>query len=209
MSTPMTINPDLGFFNPDDRLHTATRAWLIFLQGLFKSRPEGYYKWDQNPNETEIIITDREPSDSDNKSTRPIIATARGPAVWSSTSLNQQMQPAFGSEKTIFSDLIGSSMTISVVAREGLEAQNLAYTIFRMIPVFKPQILRLGRMHAIGNNITLTQETSRQSIVPGSSTPEWKMVQLIIPFYIQDVFSSEEKDFYTLMRAVNLHMGIE
>jgi len=205
----MTINPDLGFFNPDDRLLVATRAWLMFLQGLFKSRPEGYYKWDPNINETEIIITDREPVDSENKSTRPIISTSRGPAVWSSTSLNQQMVPAFGSEKTIYSDLIGCSMTISVIAREGLEAQNLAYTIFRMIPVFKPSILRLGRMHAIGNNISLTQETSRSQIVPGSSTPEWKMVQLIVPFYIQDVFSSEEKDFYTLMRAVNLHMGLK
>lgn len=209
MSSQLTINPDLGFFNPDDRLLTATRAWLMFLQGLFKSRPEGYYKWDPNPNETEIIITDREPSDSENKSTRPIISTSRGPAVWSSTSLNQQMQPAFGSEKTVYSDLIGCSVTISVVAREGLEAQNLAYTIFRMIPVFKASILRLGRMHAIGNNISLTQETGKQAIVPGSSTPEWKMVQLIVPFYIQDVFSSEEKDFYTLMRAVNLHMGIK
>lgn len=209
MTTQVTINPETGFFNPDDRLLVSTRAWLIFLQGLFKSRPEGHYKWDPNINETEIIITDREPSDAENKSARPIVSTSRGPAVWSSTSLNQQMKPQWGTEKTVFSDLIGCSMTISIIAREGLEAQNLAYTIFRMIPVFKASILRLGRMHAIGNNITLTQETSRGSIVPGSSTPEWKMVQLVVPFYIQDVFSSEEKDFYTLLRAVNLHMGIE
>lgn len=209
MSTQMTVNPDLGFFNLDDRLLTSTRAWLMFLQGLFKSRPEGHYKWDTNFDETEIIITDREPTDTDNKSTRPIISTSRGPAMWSSTSLNQQIQPSFGSERTVYSDLIGCSMTINVVAREGLEAQNLAYTIFRMIPVFKPSIMRLGRMHAIGNNITLTQETSMGSIVPGSSTPEWKMVQLIVPFYVQDIFSSEEKDFYTLLRTVNLHMGIE
>tara|TARA_B100000886_G_C20418042_1_gene490145 strand:- start:1669 stop:2298 length:630 start_codon:yes stop_codon:yes gene_type:complete len=209
MSTQIPVNPDLTFFNPDDRLLVATRAWLMFLQGLFKSRPEGHYKWDKNINETEIIITDREPNDFEAKSTRPIISTSRGPAVWSSTSLNQKMQQSFNSEKTVFSDIIGCSMTISVIAREGLEAQNLAYTIFRMIPVFKPSILRLGRMHAIGNNISLTQETSRNQIVPGSSTPEWKMVQLIVPFFIQDVFSSEEKEFYTLMRTVNLHMGIK
>jgi len=106
------------------------------------------------------------------------------------------------------SDMMGTSMTLSVVAREGLEAQSLAYLIFRMIPIFKPQIMRLGRMHAIGNNITLTQETQMGQIVPGSSTPEWKMVQLMIPFYIQDVISADEKDFYSMVQAVNLHMGL-
>ena len=105
--------------------------------------------------------------------------------------------------------MLGCSITISVIAREGLEAQGLAYLLFRMIPIFKPSIMRLGRLHAIGNNITLTQETQMGQIVPGSSTPEWKMVQLIIPFYIQEVISADEKDFYSLMQAVNLHMGLE
>lgn len=108
----------------------------------------------------------------------------------------------------MISDVFSCSLTISVIAREGLEAQNIAYTIFRMIPVFKTAIMKLGRMHAIGNNIQLTQETQQSQIVPGSSTPEWKMVQLMIPFYVQDVISVSTEDFYTLVKAVKLHMGL-
>ena len=196
------------FVLPEDRLVVATRAWLVFLQGLFRSRPAGCQMWSPNIDETEIIITDQNPSHLESTNNRPIICTARGPATWSGTSLSQAMQPVFHSPRKVMSDMMGTSMTLSVVAREGLEAQSLAYLIFRMIPIFKPQIMRLGRMHAIGNNITLTQETQMGQIVPGSSTPEWKMVQLMIPFYIQDVISADEKDFYSMVQAVNLHMGL-
>ena len=159
--------------------------------------------------ETEIIITDQQPAQVENTNKRPIISTSRGAATFSSTSMSQAMQPVFESPRKVISDMLGCSMTISVVAREGLEAQSLAYLLFRMIPIFKPSIMRLGRLHAIGNNITLTQETQMGQIVPGSATPEWKMVQLIVPFYIQEVISADEKDFYSLMQAVNLHMGLE
>lgn len=202
-------SPDVSYTLPEDRLLVATRAWLLFIQGLFRTRPPGHYRWSSNAEESEIIITDQSPTSLENTNKRPIISTARGPATYSGTSLAQAMQPVFESPKKIIADLLGSSITISVVAREGLEAQSIAYTLFRMIPIFKPQIMRLGRLHAIGNNITLTQETQHGQIVPGSSTPEWKMVQLIIPFYIQEVISAEEKDFYSLAQAVNLHMGLE
>ena len=202
-------SPEVRFELPEDRLLVATRAWLIFIQGLFRTRPSGYHRWSSNIEESEIIITDQNPTHVENTNKRPIVSTARGPATYSGTSLGHQIQPTFESPKKIVADLLGSSMTISVVAREGLEAQSIAYTLFRMIPIFKPQIMRLGRLHAIGNNITLTQETQQGQIVPGSSTPEWKMVQLIIPFYIQEVISAEEKDFYSLVQAVNLHMGLE
>ena len=203
------LSNEVNFVLPEDRLVVATRAWLMFLQGLFKSRPAGFHKWSPNIDETEIIITDQNPSHLEGTNNRPIICTARGPATWSGTSLSQTMQPVFESSRKIVSDMMGVSVTISVVAREGLEAQNLAYMIFRMIPMFKPQIMRLGRMHAIGNNLTLTQETQMGQIVPGSSVPEWKMIQLMVPFYIQDVISADEKDFYSLVQSVNLHMGID
>jgi len=209
-STVLPINPDPSpFAVPDDSIHQATRAWLIWLQGLFRTRPSGYYQWNSNMDETEIVITDQNPDKIEKTNIRPIIATARGPATWAGTSMGQSIQHDLASPRTTYSDIIGTSMTLSVIAREGLEAQNIAYFIFRMIPVFKESIMRLGRIHAISNNVTLTQESQQGALVPGSSSPEWKMIQVIIPFYIQDVITSDEKDFYSLMRAVNLHMGLE
>ena len=205
-----SLLPDPSPFSvPDDCLHLATRAWLIWLQGLFRTRPSGYYRWDSSMDETEIIITDQNPDKVEKTNIRPIVATARGAATWAGTSMGQSIQHDLASPRTTYTDLIGTSMTLSIIAREGLEAQNIAYFIFRMIPVFKSSIMRLGKMHAISNNITITQESQQGALVPGSSSPEWKMVQVIIPFYIQDVITADEKDFYSLMRAVNLHMGLE
>lgn len=154
--------------------------------------------------ETEIIISDQSPDELQRSNKRPIISTARGHATFGSTSISQTQYLDIATDAKRIIDLINSSVTITVVAREGLEAQSLAYTIFRMIPVFKPAIMRLGRMHHIGNNITVTPETQQGQLVPGSSTPEWKMVQIIVPFTIQEVISSESKDFHAMVREVSL-----
>ena len=205
-----SLHPDPSPFSvPDDAIHKATRAWLIWLQGLFRTRPSGHHRWDPNMDQTEIVITDQNPDKIEKSNIRPVIATARGPATWAGTSMGQSIQHDLASPRTTYTDIIGTSMTLSIVAREGLEAQNIAYFIFRMIPVFKSSIMRLGDIHAISSNITLTQENQQGSVVPGSSSPEWKMIQVIIPFYIQDVVTADEKDFYSLMRTVNLHMGLE
>lgn len=207
-SASNSSSPSVAFFEPEDRLLTATRAWLIWLQGLFKSRPYGHYHWEDNPDETEVVITDQFPSSGPSTNRRPLIVTSRGPAMWSGTSVDRVMEQDLLGRRKVYTDLMGSSMTISVIAREGLEAQNIAYMIFRMIPVFAPQLLRLGRMHMLGNNVQLTPETPHNALVQGSSTPEWKQVQLVIPFYIQDVISSEDNGFYTMFRDVTVHMGL-
>ena len=210
MSTELDPKPPhSSFAMPEDRLYVATRAWLLWLQGLFRTRPPGEYRWDPNVDETELIITDQLPNAAERTNKRPVISTSRGQAGFMSTSMSQQMVPSFRSPSAVYTDLIACSVTINVLAREGLEAQKLAYLVFRLIPVFRDSILRLGRMHAISNNISLTQESTPGQILPGSSTPEWRMVQLVVPFFIQDTIRADEKDFYPLVRAVNLHMGLE
>lgn len=199
---------EVAYYTPDDRLVVATKAWLVWLQGLFASRPVGHYRWDRNITETEIVISDQMPTNIEPTNKRPIITTARGPASWASLSINQVRDRTLLGESRVYSDLVTCSMTISVIAKEGLEAQGLAYMLFRMIPVFKPQLLRLGRMHSLGNNVQLTPETSHGALVPGSSVPEWKMVQLTIPMYIQDTISSDDEGFHTMLKAVTLEMQV-
>lgn len=200
--------PGVSFYAPDDRLLVATRAWLIWLQGLFGSRPVGYHHWDPNIAETEIVISDQMPTNIEPTNKRPIITTSRGPLVWSGMSTARvRDQDIFGQHK-VYSDIAACSMTLSIIAKEGLEAQALAYMLFRMIPVFMPQLLRLGNMHSLGNNVQLTPETAHGALVPGSSVPEWKMVQLVVPFYIQDTFSTSDEGFYMMLKDVTTRMGL-
>ena len=198
-----------AFYMPEDRVRLATRAWLKWLQGLFASRPVGHHHWEENQDETEITITDQMPEHHEPNSRRPIITTARGPVSWAGMSNNQVRDQDLLGQHKVYTDIVACSMTISVIAREGLEAQNLGYMLFRLIPVFKPQLLRLGYMHSLGNNVQLTPETTHGALVPGSSVPEWKMVQVIVPFYMQDTISSDDEGFYTMFKDVTLKMGLK
>lgn len=196
---------DTIFAIPENRIYKATRTWVLWLQGIFMNRAKGDYHWDSVDSETDILITDQEPEQAET-GVRPRIVTSRGPASWASTSTQPVYQPDFGSTKKVLSDAIGLSMTISVTAKSGVEAENIAFYIFRLIPFFKSQLARMGGLQAVSNAISITPETKHGQVVPGSSTPDWKTVQIIIPFFIQDVVIATEEDFYSLLNAVTLHM---
>lgn len=203
----ITKSPSTQFAMPDDRLYLATRAWIIWLQGLFSTRAPGYHRWSSNSEESEIVITNALPSSSEHRNNRPIISVSRGSAQFAGSSRDSTLSRNFSGDKQTLSDMIATSIMFSCVAKEGVEAQELAYTIFRMVPVFKASIMRLGRIHAIGHNLAVSPETKHGQLVPGSSSPEWRMVNVSAPFYIQDVISLE-RDFHNIMQAVNLHMGL-
>jgi len=188
-----------------DAMRKAIRGWLMFLQGFMKERPAGRYRWHPDPNQTEILIVDQE---SDITITRPRIVTTRGPYGWVGTSHAQILQQSLESPNKMFTDLLQASVAINVVMREGLEAQNLAYTIMRAIPFFRPQIARVAGLHAIMTNMSISQESPIGQVVSGSAVPEWKKVTLTVPFYLQDTIKVEGEDFYSLMKAVTLNMGL-
>ena len=199
------------FFLPEDRLYLATRAFILWLQGLFSTRPAGRLKWSSNDAESEILIFSGNPTELENNNTRPFISVVRGQAIFSGISPDVTLSRNYIGDKKKFTDNIACSLAFNCVAREGIEAQELAYTVGRMLIVFKPSIMRLGRIHAIGNEIQISGESDHNSSVPGSSTPEWRVVQVGVPFYVQDVISSEanNRGFHNILRAVNLHMGLE
>lgn len=191
----------------DDRLYLATRAWILWLQGLFSQRPPNMYKWSENDTESEILIYDHNPTSTEQTNKRPFITTRRGVATLMGSSRDQTMTRDFSGDNVLYSDIMQTSMSFTCVAREGIEAQEIAYLVSRMIPVFKASIQKAGRIHWISNQIQVFPETSHGEIIQGSSHPEWRAVQVSVPFSIQDVISAE-KGFYNVLRAVNLHMGI-
>ena len=210
MSTYDSVNSKssiTSFCIGDDRLYIATRAWLLWLQGLFSTREAGQYHWSDNDTETEILIYDQNPTATEKTGKRPFIVSSRGPVRWANTSRDQTLSRNFDGDQKKFSDIIMTNMTLTCVAKEGVEAQGLAYMIAKLIPVFKPTIMKAGRLHWIGNETQILPETGHGQLIPGSSFPEWRAVQLIVPFSIQDTISAE-KGFYNILRAVKIHMGL-
>ena len=172
---------DLSF----DPLYRVTRGFNLFLRGLFKDQEPGNYKWDDDLQQSEIVITDHSPVNLDVVEKRPAIVTIRGAAQWANLGLGQRLHVDFQTGRETKQDLLSCNMTFACLSREGVEAQRLAWIIFSYLPLFKPMIQRrIDGLHNIGNNMTMTGESGAGSIVQGSSAPEWKMVQVVCPLAI-------------------------
>jgi hypothetical protein len=168
-----------------DPLYRVTRGLIRFLKGLFKSQNPGNYQWTEDPVQSEIFITDQSPVNLEVNEKRPAIVTIRGPAAWANLGLGQTVMVDMTTGRKDKQDLISCSMTFACLSREGVEAQRLAWIIFSHLPLFKSLINRdVPGIHNLGNNMTLSGETGAGALVQGSSAPEWKMVQVVVPVSI-------------------------
>ena len=199
----MTRQPFTTQGTIDDRLYVATRAWLIWIQGLYSNRPAGCYRWRPDPNTTELLVIDSEPDAEHLSQTRPIISK-RGNAGYASMGIGQTMMPSYGDHNLRISDLVNSSLTLTVIAREGVEAQALAWQLFRLIPMFRAMIARLGRLHSIGPSIQISGEFSYRLPGAAATAPTWKAVSLSIPFSLQDTSDLSDDEIHSYVRSVEI-----
>ena len=192
---------------PADLLYTSQRAFVRWLQGLFGQKEITSYHWSPNATESKIVISSMHPTETGEHNKRPIIVVGRGTAQWSGVSRDQTLSQSFSGDRKTLSDIIHTSAIISCIAREGVEAQEIAYLISRLLPVFKRDIVKLGNIHFISNNVVIEPETNHGAIVQGSGVPEWRMVRLSIPYAVQEEITID-KDFHNILHAVRLQMGL-
>jgi len=200
-------NTDLTFPVIEDRLYIATRAFCLWLQTIMATRPIGNFRWSPNIDDTEIVITENEPLTLERTNKRPQIIVYRTQASSAGIGVGQYSRPAFGAEEATVTDLISFQIVIQFIAKNGLEAQDLAFTIMRLLPLFKASISRLGRLHKLDGNVNITAETPYTQIVQGSSATEWKQVALVIPVSLQDTVRTDGGDFYGFIRHIELRLS--
>jgi hypothetical protein len=169
----------------EEPLYYFTRVFLLFLQGLFEQFPSGSYKWSVDEKVTEIEITDQVPIPRSRIEQKPQIVTMRGPAQFANMTLDQMrsLDPRTGTKER--TDLVSCTMTINAIARNGVEAQRIAWIAARHIRTFKAVIQRTGRMHKVGDEIMIGPESPPGAFVDGESDPEWILITVQCPFYFQ------------------------
>lgn len=202
MPTQDVQSPDIAFPVLEDRAYLCVRAVIQWLQAIFQTRPVGTFRWRPLADDTEIVITGEEPSGSERTNKRPHIAVLRTPVNYVNSSLGQVQTPAFNNDDATFTDLVQGAFVITVIAREGIEAQSLAYQLFRLIPMFRGTLNRLGQMQVYPGRMTLSGETPYRAIQQGSSVPEWKSVTLMLPFTVQDTFSIDSGRYNAYVRKI-------
>lgn len=188
----------------EDPLLHYTRIYLLFLQGLFKQFPAGCYRWAENEEDTEIMITDQAPIPRDRVEQRPAIATMRGPAQYANMTLDQMRNVDARTGEKERTDLVACTMTINCLAKEGLEAQRIAWIVMRHIRTFRVLIQRSG-IHQVGDNVSVGPESPAGALV--QPEPDSEMVNVVVqsPFFFQWTEKTVPTDA-PLVQNIEAHM---
>lgn len=167
----------------EEPLYYCTRIFLTFMQSLFEQFPEGSYRWSDDEKLSEVAITDQVPIPRARVEQKPQIVTMRGPAQFANLSLDQlrKLNPRTGEKER--TDLVSCTMTINVIAKNGVECQRIAWTAMRHLRTFKTLIQRHG-LHQIGDQLSMGPESPPGSFVT-EPDPEWVMISVYAPFHFQ------------------------
>jgi hypothetical protein len=184
MSEPVTGAPQPQGVGEDPLFHF-TKVFVKFLQLVFANFPPGDYRWAQDLETTELVITDQGSVNKDVVEKRPCISCMRGDANWLNVSMDQFKSFDFDTGKRTHTDLVSASMIYNCVSREGLEAQRLAWIAGYATRVLKRNLLRTG-MHRVGENVGYSPEQDADQLI--QDVKGYKLVQVMVPFFFQDTY---------------------
>jgi hypothetical protein len=183
-------------------LRHVTRLCLSFLQGLFAQSTKGNWKWSQDPEETDIIITDEQPISVDVVNKRPCIVTVRSPVAWAGIALDQLQDYNFRTGERKHTDLISGHMTFNCMARKKDPAETLSWIVARHLWILRRVFLTSG-FHDFGQRIQIMSASPPGSIINGAAEPETVNIPVIVPFYFQweDTIRAEDLEVVQQIEA--------
>jgi hypothetical protein len=203
----------------EDPLTHYTRVFVRFLQLVFASFEKGAYKWEPDMALTDIVIQDQGTISLEVVEKRPAIIVSRGPVAMTNVGMDQFAGPLLDQKTGRFvpnqdvvsgakrhTDLYSSSMTYNCLAREGLEAQRIAWICAYATRTLKKALLSAG-MHRVGEEVQVGAESGPGTIVQPDSG-EISMVSVSVPFYYQDTWTIETID-KTLLTRIDLALRSE
>lgn len=167
----------------EEPLYYCTRVFLLFLQGLFEQFPEGSFRFSDDERVSEIEITDQVPIPRNRVEQKPQIVTMRGPAQFANLALDQMRNIDTRTGAKERTDLVSCTMSINVIAKNGVEAQRIAWIIMKHIRTFKTSIQRKG-LHKVGDEISMSPESPPGAYV-AESAPEFVLITVFVPFFFQ------------------------
>lgn len=195
--------PEQGY--AEDPLAFYSNVFIKFLQLVFVRFSPGNYMWSEDPNTTEILVTDQAPIALEAVELKPHLVVQRGGAGNVGLALDMfESGPDNTTDARTYTDLVSANITITALSTEGREAQRLASTARGMIRAFKRDLLKGGKIFHIGA-LAVSPETPPGSLLSGGSTGGVIAVSVNVPFYFQDFWSIEPVD-KLLLNGVDLRV---
>lgn len=185
--------------------------FLTFAQSFFAVNQD--YPWMQNPALTEIVIADKYAVDIGVAVKKPLIVLSRGAYRWAMLVRDQdgqntgniyeegieQLKGPLGSANAkvnrSYTDLLTGTVTYNVVSKNGVEAEELADTLFTALTTNKPQLKAAG-IHLI-NALQIGDEQILR--LHGTSEIEATLIPITVAFTMQKTLKAGEKQFKVLV----------
>lgn len=199
----------------EDPLLHYTKVFAKFLQLVFATFEKGSYRWTDDPNTTDIYISDQSPLPAEVVEKRPAIILTRGPASFGNLAMDQFAGPGplpkpatadmkypnhnIDTGEKRFTDLVSCTMTYNCLSREGLEAQRIAWISMMATRRLKRSLMAAG-IHRVGEEVQVGSESPPGAIVSPESDTEVILVSVSVPFYFQDYWAIGPVDKKLLKR---------
>ena len=165
------------------------RTALEFLQIIFSTRGDGQFRYHEDDTKTEIQISDVHAVDLKAVGRRPAIVAVRGPLSWQGMGLggNSVESVEMSTRRTVMSDLLTGSVALSVISREGIEAEQIAHVVFNSFKFFRPILMKYGYF-----NITSLNIGSESLVEQEGSDDKTTIVPVYITAQVQDRWVLDE-----------------
>lgn len=161
------------------------KACLSFLQGLFEKAEPGSFRWCENLEETEIVITDESPLKLDVVGKRPAISTVRGTVAWGKTSLDEMQERSLSTDQRKHTDLLSGTMTLNCCSREPLESEYIAWIAANHTWLLRRLVMKWTPVHEFGRGQVVGAPSPAGALVSGDTEGEWICTAVSIPFFLQ------------------------
>ena len=184
----------------EDKFRLAVRAFIIWTQGIFSTRPPGQWRWRDNAEESEVLIQGVDADAVPQNNQVPRITVSHTGGAYAGASIGQTQQYPFGNvTDTTFSDLVQTSVIFEIQAMTAAEASEIAFILFCLYPVFRVQLNKMADLHQVQSSI---------SVRPPARTASMGCfnVVVVVPIAFQVSVRASDDQLHAYIRGVNLAM---
>lgn len=167
-------------YNP---LRFVREAYIRFIQGLFYAAPKGYWHWEAENDDSDIIICDENPIKTDTLGKRPGITCTRGPVSLYTLGLDDALEYDMRTGAKTKSVLLPGTMSVNCFSRVPLEAEHLSWVVSEHLWTLRDHMRRWG-FFDVGRNLGIGSPSPPGALIQNDSGDEWYVVTVTSPFYM-------------------------
>lgn len=182
VSTQTAQNDPCFQTREENPIFFTTRRFVQFLQGLFATSPPGYFHWNPDDRNSELVISEEFPLDSETLGERPALTVQRSDLQWQGLGIDDFQFIDYRTGKRTHTDLLSGTMSVICLSKVPTEAEYLAWLVSRHTWILRKVLMRSG-LHELGRKGVITRPTKAGDIVPND--PDYIACTVFSPYHFQ------------------------